>query len=128
MKSPNLKLKNSVTSELLYYSWINLKNNNEGLFESKASSFLEPLSKYWFDKASSLIRNGTYRYTINNILKTGSLAYSYKKTFLGKLKNKIIENAFLLLLKPYFSFGSNLENINLTECLRLLLNNLFQTS
>lgn len=119
MKFSSLRLKDLITSNLLYYSWVDLKSKKKGLFDSKESIYFEPLSKYWFDKTSLLIRSGNYAYNSTSVLIYDDFARSYKKIFMRKLKNKVLENAFLILLRPYFLNSSNLEDINLTECLRL---------
>lgn len=127
MRLLDLKLRDLITSNFLYYSWVNLKSKKGNSFDLREINCNEPLSKYWFSKASLLIRNGVYDYGINYKSNFSSLYSFDKKVFLRKLKNKVIENAFLLILEPYFFNKSNSfsKNMNLTECLRMSINNLF---
>lgn len=119
-------LRNSITSNLLYYSWINLKKDNDSLYNSTSAGYIEPISKHWFDKTSSLIRNGNFLYKSKKIPADSFTSFHLRrKITLKEVKNKVIDNAFLLLLKPYFFKNPDLKNITLTECLRLCLNNLF---
>jgi len=125
MKLLDLALKDLITSDFLYYSWIDLKNKSKNLFNSSDIGRSEPLSKNWFNKTSVLIRRGTYDY--KNVRSEDDRSSEYypmyfsKKLFLRKLKNKIIENAFVLILESYLydQDQAKLKNRNLTECLRL---------
>ena len=119
MKFLVLSIKKSITSDFLYYSWINLKNKKDSLFDSTKLQWTEPLSKSWFNKASKLIKEGNYVYSTYDASNLSYIRFSRKKLFLHRLKNKIVENAFLILIKLRFSNNLYLNNINLTECLRL---------
>lgn len=122
LKFSNLILKNSITSNLLYYSWINLKNNRDNVFDLTFKSNIEPLSKYWFEKTSFLIRSGNYLYSNkDNLLSSDRNVNFSNKISSSSVKDKIVENAFLILLKLFFSTSFNSKNINLTECVRLYI-------
>lgn len=119
MKFSDLNLKNSVNSDFLYYSWINLKNKRDFIIDSTRLKWTEPLSKSWFNKASILLRKGSYVYSTKNTSSFRNSSFSYRKAFLQRLKNKIVENAFLLILESHLSGVVYSKSINLTECLRL---------
>lgn len=119
MKSPDLTLRNLMTADFLYFSWLNLKSRNMIVFKASKKTHKEFISKYWFEKASSLITKGTYNYKIDCNQVYNNSSFFHKKSFLMKLKNKVIENALLLIFKSHISRNSHFKNIALTECLRL---------
>jgi hypothetical protein len=117
----HFNLKSLITREFLYYSWIDLKNKEKSFYSSSKVWVLEPLSKAWFEKTSFLIRRGDFIYNQKKISGFNKFFFIRKKLSLRKVKNKIIENAFLILLKPYFSDSSFIKDLNLTECVRLFI-------
>lgn len=99
-----------ISSELLYYSWNDLKVNYKFFFKTDFNKRLfDPVSKKWFKKTSLLIRTGKFLYG-KNASKTASS--------LTNLKFKIIENAFLKLLEPCFDRFLRDPNFDLIEYLR----------
>lgn len=116
-----LKIRHLVTPDLLFYSWNDIKTNNKFIFDLTKRGILEPISKSWFKKVALLIQKGNYIYANNNFIRSDNF-YS-QKNFLQVLKNKILENAFLLILKPSFR-EYFLKDFSLTECLRLSIKKL----
>lgn len=53
------------------------------------------ISKSWFKKVSSLIIEGKFKYATNKRL-------SLDKSILFKFKNKVLEIAFVLIMRPSF--------------------------
>jgi hypothetical protein len=99
-----------ISSELLLYSWNELKFNNKLFFNTDFNKRLfDPISKKWFYKASSLIRSGKFFYHKKTSKNTSSLS---------NLKFKIIENAFLKLLEPCFNSFLFDYSLHLIEHLR----------
>jgi hypothetical protein len=99
-----------MTSKFLFYSWLDLKSNKSFFSSIFISKRMRPLRKDWFKKASFLICKSQFIYKKN--LNINSLFF---------LKNKIIENAFLIfvhniLQSKNFDFSSSL-----TECVRKLI-------
>lgn len=111
-----IEIKRLITSDLLFYSWNDLKVGNKFIFDLAKKGVLDPISKSWFKKAAIFIQKGNYIYANSNFV-TSDKFYS-QKNFLQVLKNKILENAFLLILKPFFR-EFFFRDINLTKCLRL---------
>lgn len=116
MRSNELLFRKLFTSSLLYYSWVKLKRELKYSFYSTKS---QPISKNWFDKTSILIRNGSFTYSNSECINLEKIIS--KKKFLFILKNRIIENAFVILLEPFFKVDFSFKSFNLTECLRLYL-------
>nr|YP_010700262.1 putative group II intron reverse transcriptase/maturase mat2 [Euglena undulata]WCH63461.1 putative group II intron reverse transcriptase/maturase mat2 [Euglena undulata] len=111
-----LKIKRLITLDLLFYSWNDIKANNKFVFDLTKKGISEPISKSWFKKAALFIQKGNYNYENTSMARLDKF-YS-QKNFLQVLKNKILENAFLLILKPSFR-EYFFKDFNLTECLRL---------
>jgi hypothetical protein len=111
-----LKIKRLITPDLLFYSWNDIKANNKFVFDLTKKGISEPISKSWFKKAALFIQKGNYNYENTSMARLDKF-YS-QKNFLQVLKNKILENAFLLILKPSFR-EYFFKDFNLTECLRL---------
>lgn len=111
-----IKMKRLITSDLLFYSWNDLKTGNKFIFDLTIKGSLDPISKSWFDKAATFIQKGIYTYANGKFVRSDKF-YS-QKNFLQVLKNKILENAFLLILRPHFR-DVFLRDISLTKCLRL---------
>jgi hypothetical protein len=100
------------------YSWVDLKINRKANFYLYRKNFFEPVSRFWFERTSFLLKKGFFSYSsFNSSLRKKS--FNYRKRFLEVLKLKIIENAFLLILKSYFFARISLQSMNLTECVRL---------
>jgi hypothetical protein len=105
--------RSAISPELLFYSWTDLKFNFKVFFNVDFNRKLfEPISKKWFLKTSSLIRNGKFIYEKTNFSPRLNLSS------LSNLKFKIIENAFLKLLEPCFNSCLVNTNLNLIEYLR----------
>lgn len=123
MKRTKINLRKLITTELLNYSWLDLKYKQKHLFNFFDIRFSEPLSRNWLNKISLLLTSRNYIFyslanTSKNFSKNSSI-FSFRKGLLKILKFKILENAFLLLIKSYLFRSTLLQNINLTECLRL---------
>jgi len=122
MLQPRLNLRRMITGDLLYYSWVDIKFRQKYLFRYFSSKSSEPLSKSWFYKTAFLLRRGVYNF--QKVYLNYKQVFNSKRNILGVLKTKILENAFLLILKfVFYKKKTFLQNINLTECLRLCLNN-----
>jgi hypothetical protein len=77
------------TSNLLVFSWNSLKVNKYFIFLSKDISY--PITKIWINKTSFLIRKGRFIYKP-----------FFRNFSIYRLRFRIIENAFFLILKPFF--------------------------
>lgn len=115
MKTRKFTLSEVLTSHFLFFSWIDLKNNKKILSNFSSSEISVPISRYWFDKTSSLIRTGKASYKIERQNRINR--YNFKKKFLVNLKTNIIENSFVLLLEPCFLYNSISDGTS-TEFLR----------
>jgi hypothetical protein len=110
IKVKELFFEDIFTQKFLFYSWLDLKFN-QNLFSSVYQfKNLEPLKTIWFKRASNLIRRSqfVYRKTTN----INSLTF---------IKNKIVENSLLIFI--YTSLKINTANIHsyVTECVRELI-------
>ena len=88
-------------SDLLFYSYRILKLKGFRFFDNTLTIRDTSVSSYWFIKVSYLIRNHKFSYTSN---RTNFFSnYSLKKNlFVSCFRFKVIELAFLLLLRPLF--------------------------
>ena len=123
MLNLDLNLKKYITRELLYYIWVDLKLRQKYFFYYFNVSFVDPLSQYWFYKTSKLLKKGCYGFSGNIFVRKKN--FFSRKSFLGLIKFKILENTFLFLFLLIMSENFYLKSFNLTECLRLFLNNKF---
>jgi hypothetical protein len=115
----NLKpliFKQNFTWRLLFYSWKDLKRR---FFHSKNlngyDSFkIDSISSYWFVKTAEQIRKGSFVYKehINNV---NISQYTTHKFLVNRLKQRIIENAFVILLEPYFYLDFSFVNLNIKK-------------
>lgn len=110
LKTFSFSFENVMTSKFLYYSWLDLKSN-KGFFSSIfISRRIEPLKKNWFKKASFLLCKSQFIYKKNSNI--NSLSF---------LKNKIIENAFLIFVRNFLQNKSIDFPSSLTEYVRKLI-------
>ena len=103
-----------LTPEFLFFSWNDLKKNKELYYGFSYVTTVKPISKLWFSKVSYLIQKGRFVYKNKKNL---FLLKSSKKTVEG-LKIQILENAFFLVMQPYFLGNYSIKNFTLTECVR----------
>lgn len=106
---------NVFDKDVLFFSWNYLKKQNKSLiFPYK--KVLAPITNSWFQKTSLLIKSGNFVYKNFN----GSFIskYNFKKKT-NNIKFKIIENAFVSILQPYFKsvFYKEVGNSRLYLCL-----------
>lgn len=112
----SLVFKRNFTWRLLFYSWKDLKfryfhsqNLNKNHF-----SKVDPISTYWFVKTAEQIRKGNFCFK-----ETKSISYlsqfAIKNSLIGCIKQRIIENAFVIILEPYFYLDSSFVNLNLRK-------------
>lgn len=80
------------TSYFLYFSWVELKV----LYRC---TLYKPVSFRWFEKASCLLRSGSYSYTRKRLVFFDKLHFK-RLSF----HNKIIENAIFNIINPFFHF------------------------
>lgn len=120
MKSSFDILEKYFTYELLIFSWNQLKLNKSFLSNLNKNFIALPIGKSWFKRVSFLISHNQYRYNndmlSSSFLKQDNFNYLTRST----IKAFIIQNAFVILLKPYFKNVNVLKNFTLTECLRIL--------
>lgn len=120
MKNFNVNLINYITPEFLFFSWKQIKYQSKikGMFIRK--KFIEPPSNFWFLKTSYLIRSGQFYYFCfpTLISPLPSVSDNFLLGSLINLKLIIIQNAFLMLIKPFFYY-SNTIFYNSSECLRI---------
>lgn len=114
-----LSFKKVFNANLLFYSWNCLKKQNSFLILSHKQTF-GPISHVWFRKTSLLINSGNFIYKKFNVSVINR--YNYKKRVLSCIKFRVIENAFLYLLEPYFKSFFSRENLNRREYVCLLNN------
>lgn len=106
------------TCNFLFYSWNDLKNNKNRVSCFSGKKVLRPISKYWFEKVSLLIRSGKFVYKNNKNFNINCM--NSKRQFLVNIKNNILENSFILLLEPYFSDAFFSNSFNLTDSVRFV--------
>lgn len=114
VKNYNLNLLNFVTPEFLFFSWkqIKVKTKMHNMFFEK--KFFYPPSRLWFIKTSLLIRksNFYYSYLFTSTFVSSFLDNLFISSFIN-LKFLIIQNAFLILMKPFFyNLGRNSYNLS----------------
>lgn len=110
IKVKELFFEDIFTQKFLFYSWLDLKFN-QNLFPSVYKfKNLEPLKTIWFKKASDLIRRSQFVY--KKTTNINSLTF---------IKNKIVENSILTFI--HTSLKINTANIHfyVTECVRKLI-------
>lgn len=118
LDNPKIEWKNLFTTDLLLYSWNHLINNqNVRLFN--ITKIYIPISRKWFLKVAYLIRYGKFMYKKILDIKKRSTKYN-QKIFLN-LKYKVIENAFLIILSPFFNrtFISFLKCVNVLKVIKI---------
>nr|YP_009137058.1 maturase [Euglena viridis]AJF21611.1 maturase [Euglena viridis] len=88
------------TSEFLLFSWNDLKNNKNFYlnFQNSKKNFY-PISKLWFIRVSTLIQSGRFLYKTK---KKKKFLFMSNKKKIHNIKIQILENAFLLIMQPYF--------------------------
>lgn len=111
-----LIFKQNFTWRLLFYSWKDLKRrffhskniNGYNLFK------IDPISSYWFVKTADQMRKGSFNYKEhgNKLVKS---QYNTNKFLVNRLKQRIIENALVILLEPYFYLDFSFVNLNLKK-------------
>lgn len=95
------------TPELLFFTWKRLR-----IFGSSeiSNDFCIPIPSIWFKKVSSLIRSGRFKYAALKNRSLNLLKYKKKKHYL-QVKARIIEQAFIFIVRPcfqnYFLFKSS---------------------
>jgi len=118
MKSKMLTFSKVFTSNFLFYSWNDLKNNKNLISSFSGKKVIRPISKFWFEKTSLLIKSGKFIYKKNKDFNINCM--NSKRQLLVNIKNNIIENSFILLLEPYFSDAIFINSFNLTESVRFV--------
>lgn len=118
LSSNNSVLSNFFTLEFLIFSCNDLKNNSKMQLEFRNYKFYYPISRFWFERTSFLIRSGSFSYKNFSVLKVKNID-RFRNFSISFFKAKIIENAFLLLIRPYFFNSFFFKSFNLTECLRI---------
>lgn len=84
------------TPYYLYFSWIELKN----LYGFHKFPFYKPIRLVWFEKASTLLRSGSYFYVDRKMFFPRNS--NFKKSYFLVFHNKIIENAVFNIIYPFF--------------------------
>ena len=102
------------TQKFLFYSWLDLKFNQNLFSTFYKFNHLEPLKTVWFKKASNLIMKSQFVYKKNTNIHSLTI-----------IKNKIIENSLLNFI--YTFLRVNMVNIHsyITECVRKLIQLLY---
>lgn len=103
---------NLFKSNLLYYSWSQLKSVD---FLGPYLSFrsLPSFSSFWFKKTAYLIRGGKFPYKMKT--RVSCLKYKSKKMLVNKVNQLIIELSFIYIISHIKD--SSLVS-DLTKCLR----------
>lgn len=112
-----------LTPELLYFCWKKLKKYSPNQNNLATVNYSIPISKRWFKTVPSLIVQGKFSYE--------KAKFKHKPESFFKLKHyksslqvkfRILETAFLYLVKPYFLnyFLFKKTTANLSECLCLI--------
>lgn len=120
MPNKNLVLKEKFTFELLYFVWKNLslkrfKFRTIYLSKEKINKSI-PFS--WLKRVVYLVNKGKFKYFM--YFTKFSYAQNCLKKSLKILKFSILETAFFLILRPFFSDYLSFNYLNLKEILRLL--------
>nr|AKL78972.1 maturase [Euglena viridis] len=95
------------TPEFLFFSWNDLKNK-KFFFHFSNLKTLNPISKLWFNKVSILIQSGRFFYKPKK--KRVYFFMSIRKK-INNIKIQILENAFLLIMQPYFLNNLYFKNL-----------------
>lgn len=111
-----LVFKRNFTWRLLFYSWKDLKRrylHSQNLNKNNFSK-IDPVSLFWFVKTADQIRNGTFIYkeSKNSTIRSH---YTIKNSLISRVKQRIIENAFVIILEPYFYLDFSFVNLNLKK-------------
>lgn len=112
----NSILEKFFTAEFLLFSWNDLKNNKQISISFREKVLFRPISALWFEKTALLLKNGKFSYKKIKTIKINNYTLKNCNSF---YKAKIVENAFLLIVKPYFYNNFFFKNFDLTQCLRI---------
>lgn len=106
------------TPELLFFTWKRLKTFN-------SNDFCIPIPSIWFKKVAALVRSGKFNYA--KLRNRGSSFSKYKKKKQSlQVKSRIVEQAFIFLVLPFFRNYFLFKNFkNFTEYLTKVFANLF---
>lgn len=116
----------NLTPELLYFCWKKLKTysrNNNAI----PTDYCSPISKKWFKTVPFLIAQGKFSYTRTKYNSKTLSLFRLKTTKSSiQVKNRVLENAFLFLIRPYFLnyFLFKKRTNILSECLCLIFCNI----
>lgn len=111
-----LVFKRNFTWRLLFYSWKDLKRRDlhfQNLNKYNLSK-IDPVSIHWFVKTANQIRMGTFLYKESKKI-TNRSHYAIKNSLISRIKQRIIENAFVIILEPYFYLDFSFVNLNLKK-------------
>lgn len=89
----------SFTPDLLFYSWRILKLLSFKIFGCYVSA---SISNFWLFKVAYLVRNNKYNYNFNKNIIFFNGQYSGKIFLTNSFRFKVIELAFIILLRPSF--------------------------
>lgn len=109
-------LEKFLTSDFLVFSWNDLKKRTRTIADFSEKKAFKPISKVWFEKSSLLVRKGKFNYQKFSKIRTYNLKQEISISF---CKAKILEHAFLLIIRPYFINSSYFKSFDLTQCLRI---------
>lgn len=108
-------LSNNFTPELLLFCWKDLKHSYKMKRNFYFREFcVSAISLRWFLKVSSLIRSGKLDYS--KYLES----YKFSRRSLRNFKYLVLQKAFIIVLKPFFSKYLKAYNFTLTDCLRVV--------
>lgn len=106
--------KRIITEDLLIVCWKILKDSCSDFSFNYLK--IQPISKLWFRKASSLISRGCFSYNDDKYI-----VFNAKSKLFSQIKFRIIELAFFFLLKSLFENKFNKNTCTLAEYLRLYI-------
>lgn len=98
----------------MLFTWKALKSNNVKIFNKILNN--TPVSLLWIKKVSSLIAGGRYKYFSNQLFFNKNKYFTKGKN-IKLVKLFIIENAFVFMIKPFFSNYISMGNYDLNEYL-----------
>lgn len=108
--------KQSFTWRLLFYAWKDLKDRyvNSRNINVYNSLKVDPISSFWFIKTADQISKGSFKYEKQ---KNGNCTNQYtgQKSLIKRIKQRIIENALVILFESYFHLDSSFVNLNLRK-------------
>lgn len=122
MSNNSGSLVNKLSSELLFFAWLELKKNCIYSSELSSTMFIYPISRTWFIKVPLLFKSGKLNLKKRNLLIS---TYCCRNNYSNFLKTQVFEYAFILILQPFFKNLFFCKIYKRAEYLWLLVNDVY---